>query len=658
MPLPRINSIVPGSFLERTFNLAEISMVERLDESPTFERGRRAGLRAFLLAPIVSGDGRVDTALAIHFSRERSFDQVDIVLLRSIAMHVGLALDNAGLYEKERRARRRAEMLEQSLRQLRGVRRPAEILRQIADSIVREFGACGSAWSLQDSRFWCEAAAARKEALMPSYALGTSVEIRPRHLDLLREKEVILTRDDPELWKDLASKEAMIVPLLVDERLWGFLSARIDLQPGETDVDRANFLRTLSAHTALVLSNAHAFEEQRRAAHERSLLSEAARLILTFNRPEPLAAAMTRLALALAGAERAELYVPRDGNLRRIGCATELGDCDDLEIASLEDPVLGPTFATSETRIEEDAHRIVLALPSMDHVAGVLVAQRDPEGSPRFEDGEVRLLESFCALLGLGLRNCELYEAESAANQALAQSNEFKDDLMAMFTHDFRGPLTVISGYAELMGETSSPDIGTAVDVIDAQAKRLLALCEDALELAHSQAVGYRLQRATHDLVALLRETVEGLGAGAARVRLEVPDKPVQASVDPVRLRDAAQNLIGNALKYSEGEVEVRVEPGLGAARIVVADRGIGIPSGERDRIFARFGRGSNARRLGVAGTGIGLYTARQIVEGHGGHVEVDSVENQGSVFTLTLPTLVGFESPPRPDSASATATA
>jgi signal transduction histidine kinase len=97
-------------------------------------------------------------------------------------------------------------------------------------------------------------------------------------------------------------------------------------------------------------------------------------------------------------------------------------------------------------------------------------------------------------------------------------------------------------------------------------------------------------------------------------------------------------NLISNALKYSEGSVTIAVTQGDDRAIIEVTDQGIGIPEGELPSLFTRFGRASNARRKGISGSGIGLYVARKIVEVHRGTISVRSKENEGTTFIVALP--------------------
>jgi signal transduction histidine kinase len=120
---------------------------------------------------------------------------------------------------------------------------------------------------------------------------------------------------------------------------------------------------------------------------------------------------------------------------------------------------------------------------------------------------------------------------------------------------------------------------------------------------------------------------------------MQIENRPLIGFWDPVRLRRVVANLIGNAVKYSPdgGEITIRLRREGNAAVLSVRDAGMGIPRDDLPHIFSRFVRGTNALEI-TAGTGIGLATARQIVERHGGSISVESVEGSGSVFTIRLP--------------------
>ncbi len=250
-------------------------------------------------------------------------------------------------------------------------------------------------------------------------------------------------------------------------------------------------------------------------------------------------------------------------------------------------------------------------------------------------------MQELGALLALALRNLELYEAMSLANRALQESSEFKDDLLAMLAHDFKGPLTVILGYCELLMETTT-ESREEIETVYSQTNRLVRLSDDALVLAQTQAEGFSLARTTVDLGSFVAECVEATAPNNPRLSVEIAPEQIVVDLDPHRFRHVIDNLVSNALKYSTDAVHVRVRPVEDRVTIEVVDRGIGIPKAELANLFTRFGRASNARDKGIAGSGIGLYVARKIIEVHGGSIAVESRENEGSTFVVTLPRLSG----------------
>jgi signal transduction histidine kinase len=272
---------------------------------------------------------------------------------------------------------------------------------------------------------------------------------------------------------------------------------------------------------------------------------------------------------------------------------------------------------------------------SSETIDAFLIVGRSEDA--RFGRDDLRLLQELAALLALALRNLELYEAMSRANRALQESSEFKDDLLAMLAHDFKGPLTVILGYCELLLE-SDTESREEIETVCAQTKRLVRLSEDALVLAQTQAEGFSLARTVVDLGGFVAECVDASARNNARLLVETPDEPVPVELDPNRFRHVIDNLVSNALKYSADAVTVRVRRVEDRGVIEVSDRGIGIPEAELNALFTRFGRASNARSKGISGSGIGLYVARKIVDVHRGSIAVRSKENEGSTFTITLP--------------------
>lgn len=422
-----------------------------------------------------------------------------------------------------------------------------------------------------------------------------------------------------------------IVGVTSDGSLRGLLVLQeAELELGEGDVKH---LRAVAAYVSLSLASALAFDQLRRYAAEGAALGEAAKTILAFTALEPLAASLCRLAVRLVqGGLGGDVRLARKRfRARRLGggAGRRRSACSRAFAGGSRGP-LGP--CGDHVR----PHVVLPLVTSGDEATGrggLLVASR----AAAFDKSDLRLIDALATLAGLALRNVDWYEQTARANRALAESNAFKDDLMAMFAHDFRGPLTVISGYSELLLDDDDVKVRRSARTIVEQTRRLAHFTEDALALAATQSAGFSLQREREDITDFVLGTAAALDPRGERVVLEAPAEPVFVWFDRARLRHVVENVLGNALKYSSGKVIVRVSVAGETARIDVSDSGIGIPAGETERVFTRFGRGSNAAACGVTGSGVGLYIAKKIVEVHGGRLEVQSTENRGSTFTVML---------------------
>ncbi len=403
--------------------------------------------------------------------------------------------------------------------------------------------------------------------------------------------------------------------------------------PAEFSAEDVGLLRIVAGHASLALAGAVTVEQLRRHAVQGAALSDAARTLLDFTALEPLAAALCALGRRFVYADCCGFYARSGSELRRVAvaCAADAHMPESLPADRAE----------CERALARGAGDNVAVAPLRlpggrdEDMGGLIVVMRPTP----LDKGDQRLLDALVSLAALAVRNVELYEQSARANRALEESNAFKDDLMAMFAHDFKGPLTVIYGHAELLLEDGlAADGKSSAEAILGQTRRLAKLAEDALALAATQSAGFSLKRSRNDLVAFAAEAAADADAGNGRIALAAPGAPLVVSFDETRLRYALDSLLGNALKYSTGAVRVTVGAAGGEATVRIADDGIGIPAAEMDRIFTRFGRASNARERRFAGSGVGLYIARKIAEVHGGRLTVTSVEGEGSTFTMTLP--------------------
>ena len=229
-----------------------------------------------------------------------------------------------------------------------------------------------------------------------------------------------------------------------------------------------------------------------------------------------------------------------------------------------------------------------------------------------------------------------------------------KEDFLWMVNHELRTPITIIQGFAELLAddggsseEARQMQRDALHNILD-QSNTLADLIDDVFDLSTIEHRTFTLQRAHNDLVATIAHAVKDQDMVSKRHHISFVFKTdaavtsVLGFVDEKRLIQALRNLINNAIKYSPagGAIEVGLEYVKAHPQQVVLwvkDEGIGIAANDVGRIFERFQRGSTFDAA-ISGLGVGLFVVKEIVQQHGGTVQVESRLGQGTTFSIVLP--------------------
>jgi signal transduction histidine kinase len=269
-----------------------------------------------------------------------------------------------------------------------------------------------------------------------------------------------------------------------------------------------------------------------------------------------------------------------------------------------------------------------------------VIAVGSSDARRRYDDEDVTVATDLAQRAALMLDNQGLYRASL---DAVA----LRDEFLSVASHELRTPVTSLQlAVQSLLAVGDEPGAGflrQALESAERQTRRLSRLLGALLDVSRVQAGWLELQRDDVDLVALARDVARALGEDARRAGcpIDVESGPMTllGRWDRSRLEQVVTNLMSNALKYGAGKpvtLTVRRD-GEGAAQLEVRDGGIGVPEGERERIFERFERAVSARHYG--GLGLGLYIVRRIVTAHGGTVAVSDAPGGGARFVVTLPT-------------------
>lgn len=223
------------------------------------------------------------------------------------------------------------------------------------------------------------------------------------------------------------------------------------------------------------------------------------------------------------------------------------------------------------------------------------------------------------------------------AHERLRSVEVEREEFLSIVAHELRTPVAAIDLLARGLEEGAIPAAGTrdALDALRSQAGRLAVLAEDVLAISALDGGQLALDIAPRDLRPIVRDVVGRLH-DRERVRVRGDGVAVVASIDAERMGQVVDNLVTNALKYSDGLVDVVLSADAGGVCLSVNDGGVGIDPDDVPRLFQKYSRIDGQRRRGV---GLGLYLVRMLVERHGGTVEVASPgRGRGSSFTVRLP--------------------
>jgi signal transduction histidine kinase len=224
---------------------------------------------------------------------------------------------------------------------------------------------------------------------------------------------------------------------------------------------------------------------------------------------------------------------------------------------------------------------------------------------------------------------------------------QLQSDFVSAVSHEFRSPLTSLSGISELLAAGRLADESRknqAYTFLQRETGRLERLVENLLDFGRMESGRKQYQIEPHDVFGVVRAVVadfrEEASAGGYEVELNLDANAPTVKADEQELRRAIRNLLENAVKYSPECRTVWVEGRVNHRQVAISvrDRGMGIEPREQREVFQKFVRGAAAKKAGIKGTGIGLSMVRQVVDACGGEIRLESVAGEGSTFTLFFP--------------------
>jgi signal transduction histidine kinase len=292
----------------------------------------------------------------------------------------------------------------------------------------------------------------------------------------------------------------------------------------------------------------------------------------------------------------------------------------------------------------------ILCIPIVRQVTliGVLYLENNL-ATRAFTPAHQRVLEMLAAQAAISLEIAFLVEKELQARAEAEKALRIRNEFMLIAAHELRTPLTPVKIQLQLLKSLLAQDTASSdykkkliklLESSDHQIERLSKLVDDLLDISRMSTGKLTLNFEEIDLSDLTGEIVERFRSEWARLGcvVEVFAEPrICGSWDRFRIEQVIINLLTNAMKYGAGKpIRVTVTREKDQAKLIVQDQGIGIAEKDQKRIFDRFERAVSVDHFG--GFGLGLYISKQIVQAHGGVIEVESRPGQGSTFMVKLP--------------------
>ncbi|TDQ37429.1 sensor histidine kinase [Aureibacillus halotolerans] len=238
----------------------------------------------------------------------------------------------------------------------------------------------------------------------------------------------------------------------------------------------------------------------------------------------------------------------------------------------------------------------------------------------------------------------ELYQLGITFNHMMTmlEENYYKQEqFVSDASHELKTPLTAIESYATLLkrwGMKKPEVLEESVDAIYAEALRMREMTQQMLELASDG--NQRLDKASFQAADLIEESMKTMRRAYERsIEWQATPPEVTVLADASKLKQVLFILLDNAIKFSDTKIEVALSETNSHLGIAINDHGVGIPDEDIAHVFERFYRVDKARSRKTGGTGLGLSIAQRIIAAHGGHIDVQSTQGEGTTFTIWLPT-------------------
>jgi PAS domain S-box-containing protein len=582
------------------------------------DKYEQSSIQAVMAAPLMIGSRLVGAIVSVHSDPERKFDDADLRRLTMFAPQAAIAIENARLFDAERRRSVEQKAILETMRDLSGELELSKVLHGVLERAVKLLDVAGGELATWDE--------ARDDLVivashdMETDAVGSRMAIGEGAMGRVAETHEPLIIPRYQEWERRSSKyvqssiqTVLAAPLLIGSRLVGVIAAVHSDPEREFGPEDLRLLDLFAPQAAVAIENARLFSSGQRYFET-----------LVVNNPVAI------------------VNLDRDFNITSCNPAFEsMFGYREQEVVGVN---LDELVQTEGTRAEGQAYTEATMAGKK---AGGIGQRRRKDGS--LVDVEIASIpvmvgDEMVGMMALYHDISELFQARREAEAASRSKSQF----LANMSHELRTPLNAIIGYSEMLVEEAEDEgnEATLADLrkIHSSGKHLLSLINDILDLSKIEAgkmelyvEEFEVERVIEDVLATAHPLAE---KNETRLEVSKVDDLGTMVSDVTRIRQVLLNLLSNACKFTEGgTVRLSVERDADDwLRFVVSDDGIGMSEEQLGKLFQAFTQASASTSARYGGTGLGLAISRQFCRMMGGDIEVESEEGEGSTFMVRLP--------------------